>query len=59
MGLFGGIVVTSNNFPKLKGYVSNPLVDLPLKNGKLDVGQAVGNTGYINIIKDIHPYNLI
>lgn len=59
MGLFGGIVVTSNNFPKLKGYVSNPLVDLPLKNGKLDVGQAVGNTGYINIIKDIglkEPY---
>lgn len=59
MDHFGGIVVTSNNFPKLKGYVGNPLVDLPLKNGKLDVGQAVGSTGYINIIKDIglkEPY---
>ena len=52
-------MVTSNNFPKLKGYVSNPLVDLPLKNGKLDVGEAVGHNGYINIIKDIglkEPY---
>ena len=59
MDHFGGIVVTSNNFPKLKGYVGNPLVDLPLKNGKLDVGTAVGNKGYLNIIKDIglkEPY---
>lgn len=41
-GLLGGIVVCANNFPKLKGYVGNPLVDIPLnKNGKLDVGGAV------------------
>lgn len=59
-GLLGGIVVTSNYFPKLKGYVGNPLVDLPLKQGKLDVGAAVGKEGYLNVVKDIglkEPYN--
>lgn len=53
-GLLGGIVVVANKSPKLKGYVQNPLVDMPLNsNGKLDVGGAVGKVGYLNIIKDI------
>lgn len=58
-GPLGGMVIVSNNFPKLKGYVQNPIVDLPLKNGKLDVGNAVGKEGYLNAIKDIglkEPY---
>lgn len=58
-GPLGGIVVVANNFPKLKGYVQNSLVDMPLRNGKLDVGSAVGKEGYLNIIKDIglkEPY---
>lgn len=59
-GPLGAMVVTSNNFPKVKGYVSNPIVDLPLNDmGKLDVGGAVGNEGFINVIKDIglkEPY---
>ena len=39
---------------KVKGYVANPQVDLPLKeNGKLDVGNAVGNQGFLYVIKDI------
>ena len=37
----------------VKGYISNPLVELPLKeNGKLDVGGAVGANGYLNVIKE-------
>lgn len=53
-GPIGGIVVVSDNSPKLKGYVVNPLVDMPLnKYGKLDVGGAVGKNGFLNIIKDI------
>ena len=37
----------------VKGYISNPLVELPLKqDGKLDVGGAVGTNGYLNIIKE-------
>ncbi len=41
-GPLGGIVVVADNVPKLKGYVTNPFVDIPLnKSGKLDVGGAV------------------
>lgn len=53
-GPIGNIVVVANNFPKLKGYVGNNLLDLPLnENGKLNVGQAVGKNGFLNVIKDI------
>lgn len=59
-GPLGTMITTSNNFPKVKGYVSNPVVDIPLNDiGKLDVGGAVGNAGFINVIKDIglkEPY---
>lgn len=59
-GPIGTMLVTANNFPKVKGYVLNPQVDLPLNEfGKLDVGGAVGQEGYINVIKDIglkEPY---
>lgn len=48
------MVATTNNFPKVKGYIGNPQVDMPLNEfGKLDVGGAVGYEGYINVIKDI------
>lgn len=59
-GPLGMMVVSSNNKAKLKGYVTEPHVDLPLNEfGKLDVGGAVGYDGYINVIKDIglkEPY---
>ena len=59
-GPLGGIVVVGNNLAKVKGYVANPLVDMPLnKFGKLDVGGAVGKDGFLNVIKDIglkEPY---
>ena len=54
------MVATCNNKPEVKGYVVNPQVDIPLNEfGKLDVSGAVGNQGYINVIKDIglkEPY---
>ena len=59
-GPLGTMLVTADNFPRAKGYVANPVVDLPLNDmGKLDVGGAVGNAGFINVIKDIglkEPY---
>lgn len=59
-GPLGTMLTTSDNFPRVKGYVTNPVVNLPLNDiGKLDVGGAVGNAGFINVIKDIglkEPY---
>lgn len=59
-GPLGTMLTASDNYPKVKGYVANPVVDLPLNDmGKLDVGGAVGNAGFINVIKDIglkEPY---
>ena len=59
-GPIGMMITTTNSFPRVKGYVTNPVVDIPLnEDGKLDVGNAVGHYGYINIIKDIglkEPY---
>lgn len=58
-GPAGEILVTANGDGRVKGYISNPDVDLPLKeNGKLDVGGAVG-TGTLTVIKDLglrEPY---
>ena len=52
-GPIGGIVATSDGCGMVKGYVYNPLVDLPLnKQGKLAVGAAVGK-GYLSISKDL------
>ena len=59
-GPAGNLLVTANNFPKLKGYVTEPHVDIPLNEfGKIDVSGAIGTSGYINVIKDIglkEPY---
>lgn len=36
----------------VKGYIENPNIELPLReDGKIDVGGAIGRTGYLNIIK--------
>ena len=54
-----GLTVTSNSKSQVKGYVYNPIVDIPLKpNGKLDVQEALG-FGDLTVIKDIgmkEPY---
>lgn len=59
-GPIGNMLTTANNQSKVKGYVANPYVDLPLNEfGKLDVGGAIGEEGYIYVIKDIglkEPY---
>lgn len=59
-GKIGTMLTTANNFPRVKGFVENPHIDLPLNEfGKLDVGGAVGQEGYINVIKDLglkEPY---
>lgn len=58
-GPIGRVTVISDSDGNVKGYVDNPSVDLPLKNGKLDVGGAVGTDGLLGIIQDMglkEPY---
>lgn len=53
-GSIGKMITVCNKTPEVKGYVTNPYVDIPLnEDGKLDVGGAIGNSGFINVIKDI------
>jgi len=58
-GPAGTIVVCGNHDLKMRGYIDNPQVELPLKkNGKLDVGGAVGK-GRISVVKNLglkEPY---
>ena len=53
-GPIGSMITVADNLPRVKGYVQNNLVDIPLnEDGKLDVGKAIGSEGYVNVIKDI------
>ena len=58
-GPIGGLTVTADSQGNVKGYVNNPDVLLPPKNGKHDVGGALG-AGFLNVIKDMglkEPYS--
>ncbi|HEU4964025.1 MAG TPA: Hsp33 family molecular chaperone HslO [Bacilli bacterium] len=64
-GPLGRVIVTADAQAHVRGYVENPLVELPPKDGivfgdveKLDVGEGVGQ-GYLYVIKDLgmkEPY---
>ena len=58
-GLLRGLVVSSDSQGRVRGYVRNPHVQLPLNSsGKLAVGEAVGS-GVMHIIRDMgmrEPY---
>jgi molecular chaperone Hsp33 len=48
-GPLGNLVTVANCHGEVRGYLDNPVVDLPLKNNKLDVSAAIGN-GFLTII---------
>ncbi len=58
-GPIGGLTVTADSQGHVKGYVNVPDIMLPAKNGKLDVGGALGQ-GVLTVIKDMglkEPYS--
>lgn len=57
-GPIGAMIVTADPKGNVKGFVANPEVMLPLKDGRLDIAGAVG-IGVLSVIKDIglkEPY---
>ncbi|MDD4570913.1 MAG: Hsp33 family molecular chaperone HslO [Clostridia bacterium] len=58
-GYLGNLLVTANSRGEVRGYLTNPHVDIERKaSGKLDVGTAVGS-GTLYVVKDMglgEPY---
>ncbi len=60
-GPLGGILIDAGLDGTVRGYVDNPGVELPPnERGKLDVGGAVGQDGYLYVVRDVgygYPYS--
>lgn len=60
-GPLGGILVDAGLDGTVRGYADNPTVELPPNpKGKLDVGGAVGRSGYLYVVRDVgygYPYS--
>lgn len=59
-GPAGSIIAVADSDGNARGYVQNPVVEIPLNDkGKLDVRGTVGANGYLYVMKDIglkEPY---
>ena len=59
-GPLGRVMAVSDSSSRVRGYVDNPIVDMPLNSaGKLNVGAAIGTDGFLTVINDIglkEPY---
>ncbi len=59
-GPLGTLLAVSDHEGNVRGTVEHPAVDIPLReDGKLNVGEAVGNRGTLTVIRDLRmkePY---
>lgn len=59
-GPAGSIIAVSDSGGNVRGYVENPVVEIPLNSaGKLDVKGTVGTNGFLYVFKDLgmnEPY---
>ncbi len=59
-GPAGSVIAVADSFGNVRGYVANPVVEIPLNiKGKLDVAGAVGTNGTLTVMKDLgmkEPY---
>lgn len=59
-GPAGSVIAVSDSEGNVRGYVANPIVEIPLNiKGKLDVAGAVGTDGMLTVMKDLgmnEPY---
>lgn len=59
-GPAGSLIAVADSEGNARGYVQNPVVEIPLNDkGKLDVKGTVGTNGYLYVMKDIglkEPY---
>ncbi len=60
-GPLGGLLVDAGLDGTVRGYVEKPQVELPpSENGKLNVGAAIGQDGYLYVVRDVgygYPYS--
>ncbi|HEU0265929.1 MAG TPA: Hsp33 family molecular chaperone HslO, partial [Geobacterales bacterium] len=47
------IIVEGESDGRVSGFVAVPAVDLPPRNGKYDVGGALGRAGFLTVTKDL------
>lgn len=52
-GPIGKLIVEGDSYGRVRGYVSNPHINLPLKLGEQDSAAAIGNMGALIVVKDL------
>ncbi len=52
-GAVGKMIIESDAFGKVRGYIANPEANLPLVDGEQDLESALGRAGLLTVVKDV------
>lgn len=53
------MIVEADSYGRVRGYVHNPKVELPLVQGRQDVPKAIGQAGLLTVVKDMRLKELV